>query len=199
MLVVAVVAISLIFFLPAFQNWIQRARVEGFAKNVTFLVHQARSLAVRDSTSVVIALDEDNGEIFSFFDRSGVAPGSPGDGIYNPIDGAPPGTTDQRVASRFLPAGMDFVAPKNQDVVDGLTAIGGDRVAIFEPDGSIRETGAFRFGDTWGNYLEVRIGPAATARVTMAKFVNLPGNNDKWLTRDAGPWEWYWGKSRKKP
>lgn len=197
LIVVTIVALSLGLGLPAFQSWTQRARVVGYGRSIASLAHLARSRAVLDGVEVVMALDEDNEEIFAFLDRSGATPGSGGDGIFNPVDGAPPGATDQKLATHTLPGGVFFITPPSEALVDGFTAVAGGRAAIFTRDGSVRDPGALRFGDNWGNYLEVRVEPAATARVALRKYKKTNGPGE-WFSREenVGAWEWYWGKGR---
>ncbi len=195
MVAVTIIAASLAFVLPAFQNWIQRARVEGFGRELSVLLRQARSVAVRDGVPVVVALDEDSGAVFAFLDRSEARPVGPDDGVFNPDDGLPSDLTDLQIGRRFLPGGVGFLTPGGDDLIDGFTRVGAERVAVFEPDGCVRNSGAFRFGDQWGNYLEARVGPAASARVQLRKHTSA-GGGANWQTREEAPWEWYWGKGR---
>ena len=62
-------------------------------------------------------------------------------------------------------------------------------MAIFESDGSIRNIGAFRFGDTRGNYLQIEIAPTATARVTLKKWDET---TDKWKEQEEEGEKWIW-------
>lgn len=195
---VTIVALSLALGVPAFQNWIQRARVEGYGRHLAGLMHLARSRAILNGVEVVVVLDEDEGEVYAFIDRSGATPGSPGDRIFNPTVGAPPGTTDEKLATHSLPGGVGFLVPAPEDLVDGFTPVAGGHVAVFCLDGTLRDPGAFRFGDNWGNHLEVRVEPALTARVALRKYKKVAGGGNPWFTRaeNGGPWEWYWGKGR---
>ena len=83
---------------------------------------------------------------------------------------------------------LKFEAPPGQ----------GDAVMVpgncftFLPDGSVKDTGAFRFADVRGNFLEVRVEPQATARVQVRKWNET---DNAWYTRDQGgkAWEWKTG------
>jgi len=203
---VAIVLLMTTLVVPAFQIFIQRERVEGFARDLTAAVHKGRSQATRDNVQVVMRVDEDDARIVVFADRNGAGPGTPGDGLLNPLSGAPPGTTDEVLWRHNLPTGISFAMPQSQSVVDGFTPVAGGNVGILLPDGSIRDIGAIRFGDQWENYLEVRVEPAATARVSVRKYLapgggnggggNGGGGSQRWFTREesGGQWEWYWGK-----
>ena len=66
--------------------------------------------------------------------------------------------------------------------------------AVFEPDGSIRDIGAFRIADDRGdprNTLEVRVAPRATARIEVRKFVFGGPSGDDFYPAGAGLWKWY--------
>ncbi len=79
----------------------------------------------------------------------------------------------------------------------GLTPIGGEsalRVAVFLPDGSIRDAGAFRLADgkqPQPNVLEVRVEPAATARVEIRKYLFAGTNGAGFYSSGGGTWQWY--------
>lgn len=82
---------------------------------------------------------------------------------------------------------VKFEAPPAQDVI---TVTG--NCFTFLPNGSVEETGAFRFADVRGNFLEVRVEPQATARVQVRKWDET---DNEWYTRDQGgkAWEWKTG------
>lgn len=88
-----------------------------------------------------------------------------------------------------LPDSVSFEAPPSQG--DEITVP--DNCFTFQPDGSIEETGAFRFADVRGNFLEVEVGPKATARVRVRKWDET---ENMWFTRDQGgkAWEWKTGR-----
>ncbi len=81
------------------------------------------------------------------------------------------------------PDGIDL-----DDVVEGLEKVGTTGLARFNSDGSVDATGAFRYADQRGNFLEVRIDPRAVARVKVRKW-----DGTSWFARDEspGPWIWY--------
>ena len=77
-------------------------------------------------------------------------------------------------------------------------------VAVFEPDGSIRDAGAFRLAmarfdrddDTQGNFFEIQVCPRATARIEVRKFVPRPAvGSPGYYPRDSTPgrpnWKWF--------
>lgn len=90
-----------------------------------------------------------------------------------------------------LPDSVSFDAPADPEDPGPVTV--SDNCFAFQADGSVEETGAFRFADVRGNFLEVRIDPKATARVQVRKWDET---DNKWYTRDEGgkAWEWKTGK-----
>lgn len=83
---------------------------------------------------------------------------------------------------------VKFEAPSGQ----GAAVMVPGNCFVFLPDGSVEETGAFRFADVRGNFLEVRVEPLATARVQVRKWDET---DNEWYTRDQGgkAWEWKTG------
>lgn len=87
-----------------------------------------------------------------------------------------------------LPDSVSFEGPPPQVPV---TVAG--NCFTFLADGSVQETGEFRFADVRGNFLEVGVAPKATARVQVRKWDET---DNKWYTRDQGgkAWEWKTGR-----
>ena len=80
------------------------------------------------------------------------------------------------------------------------TTVGGSpNAVVFQPGGSVRDSGAIRFGDKRGNILEVRVEPRSTARVEIRKFHpdppwgGPPGFFPAGRHEGSGKpmWEWY--------
>ena len=80
--------------------------------------------------------------------------------------------------------------------VDGF-AVPDYNIAVYMPDGSLSNEGGFRFGDGT-NFFELRIAPAATAKIQILKFVPNPnrfGLAEGYYTsrvNDVYVWEWVW-------
>lgn len=100
-----------------------------------------------------------------------------------------------------LASNVRFLAPPAlawADAVSGLSPDpanpGAPKVAIFQGDGSVRDTGGFRFGDESGNFLEVRVAPAATARIEVRKCRACTDADDPtdWHAAGDGGEGWTW-------
>ena len=70
-------------------------------------------------------------------------------------------------------------------------------IAIYQPDGSLSNEGAFRFGDGL-NFFEIRVAPAATAKIRLRKFLingnahSLPEGYYPSHVNDIAVWDWVW-------
>ncbi len=190
--ILAIVGLMATFGLPALQQGLVRTRTLGTTGQTQVLLQLAKAEAIRSNVPGVVRLDLAGGEIVAFADVHGVALTDPPDGLFNPIAGQPFRLTDWEVGRFRLPATVRFAAPTElpEDVVDGFTPVGGgEDVAILDPDGSVRDLGAFRFADNRDNYLEVRVAPQATARIQVRKWDET---DSVWLARGEGGEPWYW-------
>jgi hypothetical protein len=105
------------------------------------------------------------------------------------------------VGTVHLPRGITFKAPPallGKSSISGLSENKADstvaKMAIFQQDGSIDETGAFRLGDEVGNFLEVRVEPKATARIEVRKCLACTNEADDkdWYADGNGGKAWAW-------
>lgn len=189
--VVAIIGIMATLGLPNLIRVIHRAKLDGIVRETSVLMKRARSEAVRQSVPTVVRADFARNEIVAFADVDGVALGDPSDLIFNPIAGEPHRTTDYELGRYRLPNLVGFAHPSADPAerIDGFTPAGAEFVAVFDPNGSMRNTGAIRFGDLRGNFLEVRVEPAATARVQVLKWdLDLAA----YQTRNQGDKPWVW-------
>lgn len=176
LVVLCLATILLALGLPALQTTMHQAKLRGVAQEVSVLMRQARLNAVKTVSQSVVRVElpagDQPGRVEGFADLDS-------NGLF--------GGADRVLGSIPLPTGIQFVAPPSLTgaaSVDGLSpdplAPALPRIAIFQRNGSIAAVGAFRFADTYGNFLEVRIEPAATARIELRK-----------AREDGGSWLWY--------
>jgi type II secretory pathway pseudopilin PulG len=193
-LVVAMILMALAF--PTLLTTLRQGKLRGAASQTATLMRLARLEAIKHSAQgivyIVPATATEPGRVEAFSDRDS-------DGVQDP---------EEPIVSRFvLPRGVDFIAPPNlvgADSVGRLTVDddGGPNEAVFRPDGSIRDVGGFRFGDEYGNFLEVWVEPQATARVELHKCLlctnpdpdfredwYAPGDNAGHLGKAGEAWE----------
>ncbi len=183
LVVIAVIGIIITLGFPAIQMFIHRSKIEGIARSTGLLMKEARFEAIKRGVPVVVRADRDEVEIFAWADVDG-------DLTFNPDTTNPDfRATDYEIRRYTLPAGVAFDAPGAQVKVFGFTDLPDKpwNGAVFETNGSIRALGAVRFGDQRGNYLEVRIEPEATARVSLRKW-----DGASWWAQGEGDKTWEW-------
>lgn len=192
----AVLALALVMValgLPILFTTVRQAKLRGAAQEATVLMRRARIEAVKTSSQAVVRIvlptPDEPGKVEAFSDRDA-------DGA---LDAGEP------IIGRFsLPIGVQFKAPPDlvaADSVDGFSSDPVDaslpNIAVFQGSGAIAAIGAFRFADDYQNYLEVRVDPAATARVEVRKALE-EGSDWNWYASGDGysgegsvPWEWH--------
>lgn len=205
LVVVAMLGIAVMFLLPGLIAWAHQNRLNGFARETSMMMQKSRLEAIRRNVPVVVMVDFASNEIRSFADVTN-DDGEPGsDLIFNPIDDAVPGTTDYTVAPTIsltgdaMFIGEEETEPNGTNAVDGFTEAADEglpRVAVFQPDGSVRNRGAFRIGDRSGNILEVRVSPEATGKVQIRKYqpereANIDGTYYFQPSNGDERWVWY--------
>ena len=207
LVVMAMLAIVVLIGLPALQQLILRNKVEGFARQTRVNLQVARQEAIRRRVPVVVRFDDTTQEIFAFADVA--PPGGRPDFEFDPVAGTPEGRTDYEVGRWPLPtaasrvASVRFATPgAGMETVVGFTTIDDEQLLVFQPSGAVRNTGAFRFGDfrdpgsfaagTCGNCFEIRVEPAATARVELLKYHHEDGEFYPQGRRgNKALWKWY--------
>jgi len=186
MVILVVMGIAAAFFAPLVHNLILRSKLEGAARDTAALMQRARLEAVKRAAPAIVRIDEASGRFQAFVDIDGTTAGSPPDGLFNPVAGQALGRTDFEIGVSALPPHVILDAPGTDPAVDALTTIAGEKVARFLANGSIETIGAVRLADPRQNFLEVRIEPQATARVSVRKW-----DGTAWFGRGEGePWTW---------
>ncbi len=195
LVVIALISIMATMAAPNLLRLIQRSKLTGITQETSLLLRMARQDAIRYNTQTIVRINQATDEVIAFVDVDGVLLGDPPDGLFNPIAGQPHRTTDWEIARYRLPSRVTFDAPGADPLEDGggpvwkFTDVMGEQVARFRADGSAEERGAFRFADPFGNFLQVRVEPAATGRVRIEKFSD---DDIEWHIRNQEdkPWKW---------
>lgn len=190
-LIVVVVLLGLLATLgiPELLRSMNRYKVEGFMRTCSALAQKAKGEAVRRNAEAVFQPEIANSRFFAFLDLDGAGPGTPPDGLFNPVAGQPYRTTDYEIGSCRLPAGVQFIAPESEPLIDGFLQSVPAGVAIFDSLGAVSSEGGFRFGDARENYLEILIKPPATARIELRKW---DPEGEGWKARGEGGKQWVW-------
>lgn len=190
-LVVLVLAgILMAFTAPFLDRFLQRNKIEGIARQTATLMQVARLESLRGRAPVRVVADYDGDVVYAFADhnRNGV------------LDAAP----DRELARHPLPKGVSFWGAENEapEQADALGHFDDDSSCSecprggweeFKTDGSAVQTGAIRFGDERGNFLEVNVTSLATGKIEVRKYD--PESEAYWVQGEVGgrgkSWEWY--------
>jgi prepilin-type N-terminal cleavage/methylation domain-containing protein len=224
LVVILVLAIIALVGMPALQTMILRSKLEGFARTFSVNLQVARQEAIKRSVPVVVEFDLDNNSIRAFADVQSEDPNTE-ELIWNdPPTGAVHRTADYEIWNQTLPVKREgtqihvssvlFAVPDglSGDKVAGFTEVndptlGATRKIVYEPDGSIRDVGAIRFGDfrggfanfptKCGNCFQLAISPAATGKTHLMKWNHdtdlfLPrGQTNSGVSGEGNQWLWY--------
>jgi prepilin-type N-terminal cleavage/methylation domain-containing protein len=177
-IMLAILGIVMGLGLPALWQFIHRAKIEGFARDIATAFQVARLESVKRSRPAVVRADTGSQQVIAFIDLPDV------NGQFNSEYDA--GEPELRFVQ--LPQGT-FAAPSGQGEIDGLPTEGTEGWAVFNTDGSAQAAGGFRIGDARQNFLEVRIMLAGTGRVDILKW---DPEGAQWLAPGEGgkPWKW---------
>lgn len=175
LVVVAILGIAALISIPYLSAQIQRSKLLGVASQVSGQMRLARLDAIKYSRCGIVAIDLTNRKVNAFSDK---------DGDCQPDAG-------EEIGEVILPKSVTFEAPGNLTGADSTTFEDNPTMAVFSGEGSVAETGAFRFksealGTGAPNYLEVNVAPKATARIALRKY-----ESGAWVENDGtGAWKW---------
>lgn len=163
-----ILAIAIAFITPAIRPTLARVKLERAIRETSNLLAQARMEAIQTGNPVRVRTDPSATVLEAFADVDQ-------DGTFNPTAGSPRKTTDYVLRRLPLPHRIELAAPGTQPALDGLTLQGGQRQAVYLPDGSIADVGAVRLADDQGHFREIRIEPQVTPRVQIRHW-----NGSEW-------------------
>jgi prepilin-type N-terminal cleavage/methylation domain-containing protein len=190
-IVCAIIGMMAIWGVPALLQLLNRIRLTTTAQECQIFMNKARAEAIKQSSTAEViylkAADSPLGvdSLFAFADLD--------------ADGAYTAGTDVVAAGPYpLPKAVSLWGPTD-GAAEGTNAIvDWDEGAtpndgpIYNSDGSVQSTGAFRFRDTVGNYLEVRILFAGTGKPVVRKWAGGGNPDANWFENGDpdNPWEW---------
>jgi len=172
---VAIIGVLLGVGIPALQQMILRSQLEGAVRQTSTMMVGARFQAIKTGDPVIVQIDTATNEILSFVD-------SDASGVFE--------VGERMLQVAQLGSGVSFEAPPTEAVIDGFTVVGSVGTAQFDSDGSAAATGAFRFADARGNFMEVRVEPRASAKVQLQKWDEDEG---EFLAQGEKGKTWVWG------
>lgn len=180
----ALSTILVLLGLPALQNMMFRARLEGSVREAAMMMSQARMEAIKRNRRTLVQVNDE---------------GEPKETLVVYVD---VGTTDfqldtdDEVLGRLrLPRRVEWRDPDGKEglLADTFPPVGTTSIEangpIFEPDGSAMDEGELRIADDRDNFLEVRVSPAATGKISIRKYSEV--DSDWHVAGDEGkPWDW---------
>lgn len=187
LVVLAIATLVLTLSVPALLDLVARQRLEGPARELALLARRARQEALTRGLPAVV--EPSGREVVAFADLHGPALTDPPDGLYNPVAGQPFGATDFEIGRHQLHPQIRLEGPSSAPGVSGFTDFSGTPKAVFQPDGSVRDTGSLYLADPRGNFLEVRVEPRATGRVALYKYDPAAS---AWRANGEGGRSWQW-------
>ena len=173
LVVMALMLILMTLGIPPLQNALRQSKMRGMIQEISVAMRLARIDAIKTSSQGIVQIVPSTAPdkpalVRAFSDRDS-------DGRL--------GANELVLASFVLPTGVSF------DSADKFSVdpAGGPNMAIFLRDGSIDTIGGFRISDPYENHREVRVGPAATARIEVRKF-----ENGKYVPNGDNGQAWTW-------
>ncbi len=161
LMVLALMLILALFGYPTLIRFIHKSRLVSIARQTTSLMSLSRFEAVKRNRVVRVEADFAANQMIAFADLN--------------ANGTFEEATDKLVNRFPLPQDVKFwgpldSAPNGADAIDNFSEDSSKGWAVYQPDGSIERTGAIRFGDNVGNFLEVRVQDIAGARTRVLKW-----------------------------
>ncbi len=179
LLVLSLLLILALFSYPTLIRYLHKSKLVSIARQTTSVMSLARFEAVKRNRSVRVEADFARDEVIAFADLNS-------NGTFEATD---------RLVNRFeLPADVEFwgpadALPEGGDAVVNFSETATKAWAVYQPDGSIERTGAIRFGDAVGNFLEVRVQDIAGARVRLLKWDTAVAPN-AWVAEGTAGKAW---------
>jgi prepilin-type N-terminal cleavage/methylation domain-containing protein len=181
LVVILIIGVMATLGMPALQQMINRSRLEGLVREAAVMCQSTRLEAIKGGIPTVIRFDLADRTVVSWVDDNG-------DNIQD--------NGERQLLHRQLPGQVEYGGPGSYGETGGLPTDSDGAWLTFNIDGSIELTstgdcdtglGCVRFGDNRPNYLELSIGPAATAKVEIRKW-----SGSAWQLPGEGghPWEW---------
>jgi len=185
LLILGLLMVLMLFTWPSLLQYFHRAAMIEIARQSGSLMQVARFEAVKRNRPARVEFDMTQGEVRSYADLNS-------NGVFDPA-------TEALVGKYPLPKGVYFWGPPDAaerldssvDMFNHSPAAAPFDMAwvTYDPTGSVAQSGAVRFGDKYGNFLEIRIKDLAGARVQLAKWNDTTST---WAGEGSAGKGWTW-------
>lgn len=161
LLILSLMLILALFGYPTLVRYIHKSKLISVARQTTSLMNLSRFEAVKRNRTVRVEADFVANRMLAYADLDD-------SGAYE--------EANDRLVNQFaLPQDVRFwgpadSAPNGADAISNFSSDASKGWAVYKTDGSIERTGAIRFGDNVGNFLEVRVQDIAGARTRLLKW-----------------------------
>lgn len=178
---------------PKLRTMMHRFKVEATLQEISMLSRTARFESIQRSRQTMLIADTTNNVLVAFEDTDANRVLDPGEEVIGRV------TLPERIVLGGATTGA---------ADDALPVLGfaGEDGPVFRTDGSVEAEGAIRIRDERQNFLEVRVAPAATAKIQLRKFLDastvgsgdpLGGTKGKttgagWFTKGEDGRRWVW-------
>jgi prepilin-type N-terminal cleavage/methylation domain-containing protein len=169
LIVLALMSVLMFLSVPPLFQMIQRQKILGAVQQTSMAMRLARLEAIKTSTSTVVQADPQAGTLLAYDDLDQNLKRDAG---------------EAQIFTMPLPRGVSF------GTAQGLTPPPVPQtvpLAVFRSNGSIRNLGAFRFVNTKGDQLEVRVMTQNGAQIKL-----LMEQNGTWVEQGEGGKSWVW-------
>jgi prepilin-type N-terminal cleavage/methylation domain-containing protein len=190
LIVLAIIGIVVLLGLPALLAMLQRSKLTNSARETAVLMRLARIEAVKKSRQAGVTAIYADRTIIAFMDNDTNGAFGPG---------------DEELSRTRVVNGVELRGPGDALEGDANAAVGGANFVdtathatmLFTPTGAAVDIGALRFRGAGAHFLEARVDPRATGRVSVQKYVGDPNNASagadatNWFEPgENGPWSW---------
>jgi hypothetical protein len=195
LIVFAILSVIAVLGIPELKHMIVRGKLTGAANEIAAHMMLGRMEAIKRGHPVILKADYDAIALSAFVDLNDNLVHDPGEVVL--LSPKIPEAVGQGAIYFVGPNGQIGTPSDPSESIWGWTSVPGSPlpVAVFEPDGSIRDEGGIRIGDSQEarrNIFEVRVTPKATARVEMRKYAwDGAGGPPDFYPGGAGLWKWY--------
>jgi prepilin-type N-terminal cleavage/methylation domain-containing protein len=181
-IIMAIVGMLALFGYPAILAMAERAKLQNTAREAASMLRLARIEAVKRSMRAGVHPDYPGRQLVAFADTNNSGAFEPG--------------TDRELGRAPLPTGVDLWGPPDGSAAGANATVGFDEDAdpanpavFFDSMGAAHTAGAFRLRGKAQNFLEVRVDPPTTGRVSVRKWFG----GAVWYEQMEGGrnWKWY--------
>ena len=204
LVVLLVIGVMVLIGMYRFDHLLRKMRLEGEARDVASVLQGARLHAIQRQTTAVVEIT--GGRLIAYTDIHDAAGEVNTDFNFNPVAGLPEGGTDLMIGD-FMPRNTFFGGPAvaaraDPEMTQGLSSEGGRTMAIFLPNGTLRDTGAFRLTATDDlNTLEIALDTRSGA-IELRKYLKAGPRGAGYYGKASGQgsagargseliWVWY--------